>query len=119
MRFTSPANFSNGSEFCQYLKDNLRYLVEEGRAGYPKMMSVGLHCRLSRPGRVAGLAEFIDFVKSHKKDVWICTREQIADFWYENHFPLGRGSVVGTEMEEEEKPGDSGAAEKEDEGDYI
>ena len=58
------------------------------------MMSVGLHCRLARPGRVAGLAEFLDFAKSHKKDVWICTREQIADFWHEHHFPRGAGSPV-------------------------
>jgi hypothetical protein len=68
--------------------------VEEGRAGSPKMMSIGLHCRLARPGRVAGLAEFIDFAKSYKKEVWICTREGIADFWHENHFPMGAGSPV-------------------------
>ena len=58
------------------------------------MMNIGLHCRLARPGRVAGIAEFLDFAKSHKKDVWICTREQIADFWYENHYPRGAGSPV-------------------------
>ena len=57
-------------------------------------MNVGIHCRLSRPGRVAALAEFIDFAKSYKKDVWICTREQIADFWHEHHFPRGAGSPV-------------------------
>jgi peptidoglycan/xylan/chitin deacetylase (PgdA/CDA1 family) len=57
-----------------------RFLVEEGRAGMPKMMTVGLHCRLAQPGRVSGLAEFIDFAKKYK-DVWICTREDIADFW--------------------------------------
>lgn len=56
-------------------------------------MSVGIHCRLSRPGRVAALAEFIDFAKSYR-DVWICTREEIADFWHENHFPRGAGSPV-------------------------
>jgi hypothetical protein len=71
-----------------------RFLVEEGRAGSPKMMSVGLHCRLARPGRVAGLSEFLDFVKSYKRDIWVCTREQIADFWIENHSPRGAGSPV-------------------------
>ena len=81
MRFTAPNSFGTGGDFCKYLKDHLRFLVEEGRSGYPKMMSVGLHCRLARPGRVAGLAEFLDFVKSYGKDVWVCTREEIADFW--------------------------------------
>lgn len=52
------------------------------------MMSVGLHCRLARPGPTAGLSEFIDFCLSHKRDVWICTREQIADHWFNNHPPL-------------------------------
>jgi len=89
MRFVSPANFATGAEFCTYLKDNLRYSVQEGREGHPTMMSVGLHCRLSRPGRVAGLAEFIEYAKSEfGNDVWICTREQIADHWYKNHLPV-------------------------------
>ena len=107
MKFTAPNSFSNGSDFCKYLKDTLRYLVEEGRAGYPKMMSVGLHCRLARPGRVAGLAEVCDFVKSYGKEVWVCTREEIADFWKEKHFPKGVGSPIkpprpDTEDEDEE-----------------
>jgi hypothetical protein len=58
------------------------------------MMSVGLHCRLAQPGRVAALAEFLEFALSHRNDVWICTREQIADFWYENRSPRGAGSPV-------------------------
>jgi allantoinase len=88
MKFVSSAGFSTGDEFATYLKANLRYAVEEGRAGHPSMMSVGLHCRLSRPGRVAGLADFISYVKTEfGSDVWICTREQIADYWYENHSP--------------------------------
>ena len=94
MRFTAPNAFATGGDFFKYLKDHLKYLMEEGRAGYPKMMSVGLHCRLARPGRVAGLVEFLDFVKSYGKDVWICTREEIADFWKENHFPKGVGSPI-------------------------
>ena len=95
MRFVSPSGFSQGRDFSQYLKDTLRFLVEEGRQGTPKMMSVGLHCRLMRPGRAAALADFIDFAKGYGKDVWICTREQIADYWYENHYPVGAGSPVG------------------------
>lgn len=57
-------------------------------------MSIGLHCRLARPGRVAGIADFLDYCKSYKKEVWFCTREQIADFWHENHYPRGGGSPV-------------------------
>ena len=63
------------------------YLLEEGRNGSPKMMSVGLHCRLvGRPGRAAGLSEFLDYAKSFD-DVWICTREEIANHFYEHHYP--------------------------------
>jgi hypothetical protein len=79
-----------------------RFLVEEGRAGMPKMMTVGLHCRLAQPGRVSGLAEFIDYAKKYK-DVWICTREEIADFWQENHSPVGGGSPMKSPMEVEEE----------------
>lgn len=94
MKFVAPNSFGTGGDFFKYLKDHLKYLMEEGRAGYPKMMSVGLHCRLARPGRVAGLAEFLDFVKSYGKEVWVCTREDIADYWKDRHFPKGVGSPI-------------------------
>lgn len=68
--------------------------MEEGRAGQPKMMTVGLHCRLSRPGRTAAVAEFMDFAKSYGREVWICTREQVANHWYENHLPRGVGNPI-------------------------
>jgi len=59
------------------------------------MMSIGLHCRLARPGRVHGISEFLDFAKSYsRRDVWFCTREQIADYWYENHFPIGASQTL-------------------------
>lgn len=52
------------------------------------MMTVGLHCRLvGRPGRAAGLKQFIEYAKSKGDDVFICTREQIANHWYDNHYP--------------------------------
>ena len=90
MRFAIPNGFSHGGEFAKYLKDSLSYLVEEGMRGSPKMMSVGLHCRLvGRPGRAKGLEEFIDFAKSFGDDVWICRRDEIAKHWYENHHPTG------------------------------
>jgi allantoinase len=94
MRFAIPNGFSYGGEFSTYLKDSLRYLVEEGRRGAPKMMSVGLHCRLvGRPGRAAGLEDFINYAKSFGDDVWICRRDQIAKFWYKNHYPNESGAI--------------------------
>ena len=69
-------------------------MVAEGKAGYPKMMSVGLHCRLSRPARVAAIQEFLDYAKSYGSAVWICTREQIANHWYDNHLPRGSGTPI-------------------------
>lgn len=90
MRFAIPNGFSHGGEFFKYLKDSLDYLIEEGKDGAPKMMSVGLHCRLvGRPGRAAGLKEFLEYVKSKGDDVFVCTREQIAQHWYDNHYPKG------------------------------
>jgi hypothetical protein len=58
------------------------------------MMTVGLHCRLTRPARAAAIAEFIDYAKSFGREVWICTREEIANHWYENHLPRGVGSPI-------------------------
>lgn len=68
--------------------------MAEGKAGQPKMMTVGLHCRLARPGRVAAIQEFLDYAKSYGSTVWICTREQIANHWYENHLPRGVGTPI-------------------------
>jgi putative urate catabolism protein len=85
MRFATPQGFNTGEHFYQYLKDSFDYLYAEGKAGSPKMMSVGLHCRLvGRPGRALGLAKFIDYVLSHEK-VWVPTRLDIAKHWHE-HF---------------------------------
>ena len=84
MRFATAQGFNSGEQFYQYLKDSFDTLYTEG-AHAPKMMSVGLHCRLvGRPGRIASLKRFLDYVKQHD-DVWLCTREQIALHWRENH----------------------------------
>ena len=88
MRFASPNGFSNAEQLSAYLKDSLDYLVKEGQMGSPKMMSVGLHCRLvGRPGRAKGLEDFLDYAKSLGDDVWICRRDEIAKHWYKNHYP--------------------------------
>jgi putative urate catabolism protein len=84
MRFATPQGFNTGEHFYQYLKDSFDCLYAEGKAGTPKMMSIGLHCRLvGRPGRALGLAKFIDYVMSHDK-VWVPTRLDIAKHWHEN-----------------------------------
>ena len=82
MRFATPQGFNTGEHFFQYLKDSFDCLYEEGRRGSPKMMSVGLHCRLAgRPGRAVALAKFIDYVQSHDK-VWTPRRIDIARHWH-------------------------------------
>ncbi len=84
MRFATNQGFNCGDQFFTYLKDSFDTLYEEGQ-NYPKMMSVGLHCRLiGRPGRMKSLNKFLDYVQKFD-DVWICKREQIADYWYENY----------------------------------
>ena len=84
MRFATPQGFNTGEHFYQYLKDSFDCLYAEGKAGSPKMMSIGLHCRLvGRPGRALGLAKFIDYVLAHEK-VWIAKRVDIARHWHAN-----------------------------------
>lgn len=89
MRFATPQGFNSGDQFYAYLKDSFDTLLEEGRQGAPKMMSVGLHCRLvGRPGRAAALARFLDYVASHE-DAWVARRIDIARHWHDNHQPDG------------------------------
>ena len=81
MRFGIQAGFTNGDQFESYLKDSFDFLYEEGEAGAPKMLSIGLHCRImGRPGRAAALRRVIEYMKSHK-DVWFATRLEIAQHW--------------------------------------
>ncbi len=87
MRFATSQGFNSGSQFLQYLKDSFDVLYAEG-AHSPRMMSVGLHCRLSgRPGRFAALEEFLRYARSHD-DVWFCRRLDIANHWRTHHLPL-------------------------------
>ncbi len=88
MRFATPQGFNSGDQFFSYLKDSFDVLYAEGAAGSPKMLSVGLHCRLvGRPGRAASLARFLDYVQSHDK-VWVAKRIDIARHWAATH-PAG------------------------------
>lgn len=80
-RYAASPGWNNGEQFFQYLKDTFDCLYREGEK-HPKMMTVGLHARLSgRPGRCEALRRFIDYVKLFDK-VWICRREEIADLCY-------------------------------------
>ena len=80
MRFATPQGFNSGQQFYQYMKDSFDVLYAEGESN-PKMMSVGLHCRLAgRPGRAAALQRFLDYVMQHD-DVWLTTRRDIALHW--------------------------------------
>ena len=84
MRFATSQGFNSGEQFFQYLKDSFDCLYKEGEHN-PKMMSVGLHCRLiGRPGRMQSLIRFLDYVQNFD-DVWICRRDEIADHWYKNY----------------------------------
>ncbi len=85
MRFATPQGFNSGDQFYSYLKDTFDTLYEEGQAGSPKMMNVGLHCRLvGRPGRAAAIKRFIEYVKNHG-NVWIARRIDIAAHWQATH----------------------------------
>jgi len=88
MRFATPQGFNSGEQFYQYLCDSFDVLYAEGDpAGLnrPKMLSVGMHCRLlGRPGRLRALQRFLDYVQSHDK-VWITRRIDIAKHWLSQH----------------------------------
>lgn len=84
MRFTTAQGFNCGDQFFTYLRDAFDVLYAEGETA-PKMMSVGLHCRLvGRPGRAASLVRFLDYIQQHER-VWICRRIDIAHHWHKYH----------------------------------
>ena len=84
MRFATAQGFNSGDQFYRYLRDTFDCLWREG-AQYPKMMSVGLHCRLiGRPGRLVALERFVDEI-AERDDVWICRRADIATHWHAHH----------------------------------
>jgi putative urate catabolism protein len=84
MRFATPQGFNSGDQFFAYLKDTFDVLYREGEA-IPRMMSVGLHCRLAgRPGRAAALERFLDYARMRDR-VWITRRIDIARHWIAAH----------------------------------
>jgi len=88
MRFAIQAGFTTGDQFESYLKDSFDVLYEEGEAGAPKMLSIGLHCRLiGRPGRAAALRRVIEHMQAHE-GVWFATRLEIAEHWAAENPPV-------------------------------
>ncbi len=84
MKFVTNQGFNTGDHFFNYLKDSFDALYEEGKKN-PKMMSVGLHCRIiGRPGRIQSLKNFLDYVLKFD-DIWICKRVDIANHWIKNY----------------------------------
>jgi allantoinase len=90
MRFATPQGFNTSEHFYQYIKDSFDVLYEEGDPhglNQPKMLSIGMHCRLlGRPGRFRALQRILDYIQSHSH-VWICRRIDIANHWYKHHPP--------------------------------
>jgi len=100
MRFATAQGFNSGDQFFTYLKDSFDTLYAEGIAGAPKMMSIGLHCRLiGRPGRIAALKRFVDYVKSHEK-VWCPRRIDIAEHWMTVHPAPSMTDIPPSRMDE-------------------
>ena len=84
MRFAMAQGFNTADHFFHYLRDAFDVLYEEG-AQAPKMMSIGMHCRLlGRPGRFRALTQFLDHIAKHKH-VWVCRRIDIARHWQTQH----------------------------------
>jgi putative urate catabolism protein len=93
MRFINAQGFPDADSFFTYLRDTFDCLYEEG-ADAPKMMSVGLHCRLAgRPGRAMALKRFLDHIEKFDR-VWVASRLDIARHWHREHRALADAAPV-------------------------
>lgn len=88
MRFSLPQGYSHADPFYQYMKDSFDTLYAEGDPAWldrPKMMSIGMHCRLlGRPGRITALQRFLDYIQGKEK-VWVTRRIDIARHWRQTY----------------------------------
>ena len=85
MRFANVQGFNSGDQFFAYLKDSFDSLYREGTNGKPKLLSIGLHCRLiGRPGRIESLIKFLSYIQGFS-DVWYPRRIDISDYWHTNY----------------------------------
>jgi len=84
MRFATAQGFNTAEHFFTYLRDSFDVLYAEGEET-PKMMSIGMHCRLlGRPGRLGALRRFLDHIEKYDR-VWVCRRIDIAHHWHKHH----------------------------------
>ena len=91
MRFVQAQGFNTGEHFFTYLRDSFDALYAEGEDA-PKMMSIGMHCRLlGKPGRIGALQRFLDHIEAHDR-VWVCRRIDIARHWQATH-PCAKAST--------------------------
>ena len=100
MRFAIQAGFTAGDQVEAMLRDAFDTLYAEGEAGAPKMMSIGLHCRLiGRPSRIAALKRAIEYFQSHAC-VWFATRLEIAEHWAKEHPPMAKARPSELDLDE-------------------
>jgi peptidoglycan/xylan/chitin deacetylase (PgdA/CDA1 family) len=89
-RYIVAPGYGSPSDFFELCKRGLDELWQEGAAGYPKMMSIGLHPRwVGQAGRASGLREFLEYVLQ-KGEVWLARRLDIARWWWAHHEEFGR-----------------------------
>ncbi|MBC7778599.1 MAG: polysaccharide deacetylase, partial [Proteobacteria bacterium] len=88
MKYTHPNGFVTVSEFVEYVTGAIDALLDEGRRGHPKMLTISYHLRIAgRPARIAALAHVLDHLAARRSEVWVATRGEIATFWRER-FPI-------------------------------
>lgn len=92
LKFHSTNNAFSPEQFFNYLQSAYEVLLAEGEAGTPKMMTIGLHCRIvGKAGRFMALKRFVEYLSSRPEgEAWIATREAIADHW-RSKFPYETG----------------------------
>ncbi|TKA26595.1 hypothetical protein B0A50_04703 [Salinomyces thailandicus] len=87
------SGFRDPDGFFTHLKNAFDVLYEEGEAGTPKMMTIGLHCRIiGRPGRFKALQDFVEYI-SQKQGVWVATRTEIAEA-FKAQFPYKKSCLA-------------------------
>jgi peptidoglycan/xylan/chitin deacetylase (PgdA/CDA1 family) len=90
-KFLRPNGYLLAEDFVQYVRDSVESLIEEGTRGYPKMLNIGFHLRITgRPGRIRALEQTLKLLESLGDKVWVARRIDIANFWKEN-FPRSVG----------------------------
>jgi peptidoglycan/xylan/chitin deacetylase (PgdA/CDA1 family) len=95
-RFIMAQGHSSPSDFFELSRRGLDELWREGEAGYPKMMTIGLHARwIGQAGRIAGLRDFIEYAQE-KGDVWFARRLDIAQWWLEHHKEFSQDAAISS-----------------------